>query len=63
MIRLDIKDYCHDCPNFTPTADVIEGYGVDCYICETTVTCLYHARCESINTYLKRQLEKEKSDK
>lgn len=56
MIKLEVEEYCHSCPDFT--ADVIPPervYAVDpdpISYTDTRVRCEYRKRCEAIKRYL-----------
>lgn len=58
MIKLNVMDYCHNCPDFEP--DVDKSYYIDgCPI--TLVRCEDRCRCEAMIEYLQKQ-SKEDSD-
>lgn len=55
MIKLEVKEYCHNCPEFTPSVDKEcygSGYGDEFY--HTTITCKYAKRCEAIAKYFRK---------
>lgn len=55
MIKLEVKEYCHNCPEFNPSADIEcyeSGYGDEYYY--TTITCEYAKRCETIAEYFRK---------
>lgn len=67
MIKLDVAEYCHDCPDFEPEAikpDPI--YGNDGsyrgMLGNMYVVCEHYKMCHRFMTYLKRQLAKEKGE-
>lgn len=54
MIELNVKEYCHSCPEF---AAVINGpnvlYGNDAFqVCKTEIVCEHRKLCEHIEEYL-----------
>lgn len=59
MIKLDVHDYCHECPEFTPDAmKLITGSNimVDC-----VVRCENHFKCDDIARRIEASM-KEKKD-
>lgn len=61
MIKLDVEEYCDNCPDFEPTAEKIMYQSVDdqkCKACDTVVCCKLKARCASIEKYMKMRHEK-----
>lgn len=55
MIKLEVKEYCHNCPEFKPSVDkecYELGYGDEFY--HTTITCKYAKRCEAIAKYFRK---------
>ncbi len=63
MIKLDVKEYCHGCLDFSP--DVIAPIRVttndnrEFTFSDTIVMCEYRNRCENVKRYLLKQLEGE----
>ena len=59
MIKLDVKEYCHACMDFSP--DVIHArkefadFTDEIVQTNTVVQCEYRRRCEAIKEYLERQ--------
>ena len=53
MIRLDVKDYCHNCRDFEPIADRINSLNMSV----TVVRCEFRDKCEVIEQYLKSKEE------
>lgn len=62
MIKLDVADYCRDCPDFEPQAQgevttlTQFNYGVSTDFitkCNTVVQCKYRYRCAAIHNYMK----------
>ncbi len=57
MIELDIRDYCHKCPEFEP---VVERFYDSCgYPCIQNVSCEHKDRCEMLYRYMKFESNKE----
>lgn len=48
MIKLDVEEYCHDCPSFE--SETIKTGG------STYVTCKYFKPCYRLMTYLKKTI-------
>lgn len=70
MIKLDIKDYCENCPDFRPEVDKETVYMENfedplepARICETIITCEYAKRCECIYKKARKQAEKDFKEK
>lgn len=58
MIKLNIEDYCQNCPDFEPKKEVMTYFSGDKVIeRHTTVYCKYKDRCASIARYLKEAAE------
>lgn len=55
MIRLEVKDYCHNCPGFEPSVSKNEIFELNHSEMETIVRCKYKGRCESMVRYLKKE--------
>lgn len=65
MIKLDVKDYCQNCPTFD--ADVVrsdKSYNADAgrfiYVGDTTVRCRHREHCEWLKQELSQNDRKEK---
>lgn len=60
MIRLEVEDYCQNCPAFEPEVEHtnIVDSAFNIQIIETTVTCENKRVCKNLVRYLKKQLEK-----
>lgn len=65
MIKLDVAEYCHDCPEFEP--EVLNKnvfYDDDGEYCgmlgNMYVVCKHYKTCHRFMVYLKSQLAKEK---
>lgn len=64
MIRLEVEEYCSQCPEFEPDIERREevvgcvdfsepsGYRAVRF-CDTVIRCKHAARCEGIRSYLK----------
>lgn len=50
MIRLEIEEYCQECPKFEPTKKAIFYAGDRVY--ETVVICEYKEMCEEIAKHI-----------
>ena len=69
MIKLDVDEWCKDCPEFEPDVEkdteIFECFDIDSYcpvkkiITDTAVTCKHRLRCQSMVDYLR---SKEKKD-
>lgn len=70
MIKLEIEEYCQNCPDFVPDTDKeFKAYFTDDYdgippgrklrrLCKTTIRCKYRKRCdELVDTYLRYELK------
>lgn len=56
MIRLEVKDICHNCPNFEPEVDKLTLYGDDQVIVnETIIFCGNRELCNHIREYLNKK--------
>lgn len=56
-IELDQKPYCYACDHFKPT-EVLNLY-TDGIICERIVSCSNKHFCDSLELYLRKQIEEE----
>lgn len=67
MIRLEVEDYCSNCPEFDPDVDRVVTEcksfdGDDCItIVDTIVTCEHKLRCNSIKKYMESHKKGEKT--
>ena len=56
MIELNVRGYCHNCPDFAAKVSVREHDNGDMInpikLYDTTVTCSHAKRCEGIMRYL-----------
>lgn len=60
MIKLDVEDYCHECPAFEPNVDTTSWYDPltqEETIRDTVILCRYRKRCASMMRYLTRKLK------
>lgn len=57
MIELDIRDYCHKCPEFDPVVKRLYDYGRG--PCIQNVSCEHKDRCDMIYRYIKFESNKE----
>lgn len=59
MIILDIKPYCHECPMFKPTNDVVCGGDThkDVY-----VRCTNHIACDIAASHIENFIREENED-
>lgn len=67
MIKLDVAEYCHDCPEFEPEVlnkNVIYDDDGECrgLLGTMFVDCEHRHTCRRFMTYLKGQLAKEKGE-
>ena len=60
MIRLDIKEYCQNCPYFEPTADTFNNYTEFSEL--TMVRCENATKCVLIASHIEAEMKKEKPD-
>lgn len=54
MIKLDVSDYCHNCPYFDAVSKVIYSDGK---LFDTHITCANAPKCYCIKIYLKTVLK------
>lgn len=60
MISLDIKPYCNDCLFFEPEkSSIIYANNIPYMV---KVMCKNKRKCEAIESYLRREMEKEDHD-
>lgn len=64
MIRVDVKDYCQWCLDFSP--DVTKpvkyyGDGGEIVLGDTIIQCEHARRCEAIKRYLESQMKTEEA--
>lgn len=52
MIKLDIQEYCHNCPDFEPEKVVIKTFGEKF----TFVHCENRGKCINIAAHIKKEL-------
>ena len=64
MIELCVKEYCHNCPGFTPETDSYKLFADDRSAeYSTKIYCKYAARCANIARYLEKEIERKHADK
>lgn len=56
MISLNVKPYCHDCDYFEPEKSSVIYADENSY---TEVMCENKHKCDQIEAYLRREMEKE----
>lgn len=54
MIKLEIKDYCQDCPAFEPRVEKFSDYPQNTVT--TTVYCASEKKCARLVQYLERKM-------
>lgn len=63
MIKVEVEDYCQQCPDFESEVDkppkVYSGNGHYTYIGDTIIRCVYRHRCKSIENHIKNTDKKE----
>ena len=59
MIELKVQDYCENCKGFSPEvhSETVYTDGHE-FLVQTTVTCKYEAKCNSLVRYLTKQINK-----
>lgn len=61
MIKLEVAEYCHDCPGFKADVDVNDyGYRVGDEYCLNTTTvirCTYAKNCQAIFNHFKKMYD------
>lgn len=67
MIKLDVAEYCHDCPDFEPEVSdkhiIYDDNGEYRRVLGNIyVVCEHYNTCHRFMTYLKSRLAKEKGD-
>jgi hypothetical protein len=53
MIRLDVQDYCHSCPEFEASVVMIDHITK----IDTIIHCEHQFKCDRIKQYLKEKSE------
>lgn len=61
MIKLDVAEYCHNCPEFEPLVEQdTKGLLYDMsLIVDTTIKCAHRDRCRSMCRYLEKVMRTE----
>ena len=57
MIKLEVEDYCQNCPAFEPMVEKFTNYAQSAVI--TTVCCESEKKCARLVQYLERRLKKD----
>lgn len=57
MIKLNIEDYCQDCPMFDAVTDKLYA---NCTVLTTYVTCKNKEICNKIKIYLEEKQDEER---
>lgn len=56
MIQLEVEEYCHECPKFTPVlGEIIRTWNLA--VVNTPVTCKYEEECKAIASYLGKKFD------
>lgn len=66
MITIDVKDYCHNCPNFDPVMEKVDASYTDMTAVfpepilrhNTIIFCTKRAECERMYNYICSQRKK-----
>ena len=56
MIKLEVEDYCQNCPNFEAKLEkdsIVAGISPTITINETIVRCKYETMCENMYRHIK----------
>lgn len=65
MIKLDVKDYCHACLDFSPEVvrarKQLSDWCNEIEQTDTVIYCEHRGRCEAIRKYLERQIKSEEA--
>ena len=57
MIKLNVEDYCQNCPYFDPISNRLETLDFDMDHIITYVECSDRLKCEAIHNQLKKEIE------
>lgn len=57
MIKLEIEDYCQNCPAFEPRVEKFSDFAQNMVI--TTVCCESQKKCARLVQYLERKVKKD----
>lgn len=69
MIRLEVEDYCSNCPEFWPDVDRVStelhSFEEDNVktIVDTIITCEHELRCKSIKKYMESHTKGEEGER
>lgn len=59
MIKLDVFEYCHDCPEFEADVDInpIVLHDSNCVVCatDTIIRCTNREKCRKIAKYMAKR--------
>jgi len=63
MIKLQVADYCHNCPEFEPNAAksinaIFKDSDTDEEEVSTTITCTHERRCRSMKIFISTHTSK-----
>ena len=64
MIRVDVKEYCNACMDFSPdVTKPVKYYGnnQEIVLGDTIIQCEHARRCEAIRRYLEAQMKTEEA--
>lgn len=61
MIKLNVKEYCHDCPNFEAEQHrtILYSGSIDS-MSDCVIDCKHESTCHRIEEYLVEQFDKER---
>ena len=62
MIKLEVEEYCQNCPEFKPkttNGSYFFGFGTEdiTHVSKFNITCKHAERCKAIRSYLNDQME------
>lgn len=58
MIKLEVEEYCNECPNFEPEVAKINIDGFFKVVCNTNIFCEHRHKCNNIAEYMKAKYER-----
>lgn len=63
MIQLIVEDYCQDCTDFEPVANIQPMYGNNTLVAvQTEVTCRARRKCQRLMTHLMQGSEEKERE-
>lgn len=66
MIKLDVQEYCQECPAFDPVKHTVTekfmSLGESVEMSTTHIRCRDWKRCKQIERYLRKELEHESNN-